>query len=117
MCLETIEIILENCYNKPILGKSKTSQRNIEELLIKCIMLAPFKHMDGNTYDQTDGIAMGSPLGPTFANFYMCHIENLIINKNNKVDAYTRYVDDILIAIDNEDQLMKIKKTFENDSV
>ena len=80
-------------------------------------MQAPFKHIDGNTYYQTEGIAMGSPLGPTFANFYMCHIENQIINKKIKVDTYIRYVDDILITIDNDDQLMKIKDTFENDSV
>ena len=46
---------------------------------------------------------MGSPLGPKFANFYMCHIENLVINKKIKVDTYIRYVDDILITIDNDD--------------
>ena len=115
--IETIEIILENCYNNSILEKPKIPKQILKELLIKCTMQAPFKHIDGNTYYQTEGIAMGSPLGPTFANFYMCHIENQIINKKIKVDTYIRYVDDILITIDNDDQLMKIKDTFENDSV
>ena len=27
-------------------------------------------------YDQTDGVAMGSPLGPLMANVFMCHLEN-----------------------------------------
>ena len=60
---------------------------------------------------------MGSQLGPSFANFYMCHIENQIINEKIKVDTYIKYVKDILITIDNEDQLTKIKQTFENDPV
>ena len=26
-------------------------------------------------YEQIDGVAMGSPLGPTLANFFLAHIE------------------------------------------
>ena len=30
---------------------------------------------DGNYYDQIDGVAMGSPLGPVLANIFMCNFE------------------------------------------
>ena len=31
---------------------------------------------------QHNGIAMGSPLGPLFANFYMAHIENKVLQNS-----------------------------------
>ena len=30
---------------------------------------------NGKMYDQVDGVAMGSPLGPVFANIFMSHFE------------------------------------------
>ena len=30
---------------------------------------------DGELYDQVDGVAMGSPLGPILANMFMCALE------------------------------------------
>ena len=30
---------------------------------------------NGALYEQTDGVAMGSPLGPLLANVFMSHIE------------------------------------------
>ena len=30
---------------------------------------------NGTLYEQTDGVAMGSPLGPLLANVFMSHIE------------------------------------------
>ena len=39
---------------------------------------------------------MGSPLGPLFANFYMAHVENLVLNDPEIAPAtYVRYVDDV----------------------
>ena len=51
-------------------------------------------------YKQIDGMAMGSPLGPTFANIFMCHIETLFINQcpdTFKPLFYRRYVDDTFV--------------------
>jgi hypothetical protein len=36
-----------------------------------------FLYFIHTSYDQTDGVAMGSPLAPVIANFYMEHFEQL----------------------------------------
>ena len=51
-------------------------------------------------YSQIDGVAMGSPWGPTLANVFLCHHEKKCLNdcpNNFKPLFYKRYVDDILV--------------------
>ena len=50
---------------------------------------------NGSFYDQVDGAAMGSPLAPMWANFFMGHYEKLRLNNYTgpKVLYYSRYVD------------------------
>ena len=44
---------------------------------------------------QTDGVMMGSPLGPLFANIFMCELENRVIpTLTGKISNWVRYVDD-----------------------
>ena len=52
---------------------------------------------NGCFYDQIDGVAMGSPLAPVLANFFMGHYERLWLEKytGSQVLYYRRYVDDI----------------------
>ena len=39
---------------------------------------------DGKYYDQIDGVAMGSPLGPVSANIFMCDFEEKwLLNAKN----------------------------------
>ena len=33
--------------------------------------------LDGTLYKQIDGLAVGSPLGPTLANIFLCHYEKI----------------------------------------
>ena len=47
-------------------------------------------------YEQVDGVAMGSPLGPLMANAFMCNIEEQLTNQNKMPNFYKRYVDDTL---------------------
>ena len=50
-------------------------------------------------YNQIDGIAMGSPLGPILANIFVGYIEKQIFQTDNKgIAIYGRYVDDILVG-------------------
>ena len=51
-------------------------------------------------YSQEDGVAMGSPLAPTFANLFLCHHEKLwldICPSEFKPVLYRRYVDDTFL--------------------
>ena len=114
----TINIILDNVYSGNILPPLKISRNVLEKLLRVCTLESPFRGPDGTLYRQKDGVAMGSPLGPLFANFYMCHIENQVLQQRDiRPDLYVRYVDDILVCVRDEDQLKALKEAFEEQSV
>ena len=54
-------------------------------------------------YIQVDGVSMGSPLGPTFANFFMSEVENRVLAtlpSTSKPSLYGRYIDDIFVICD-----------------
>ena len=48
-------------------------------------------------YSQIDGVAVGEPLGPSLANWFLEIIENEIFNLNLSfyLSFYVRYVDDV----------------------
>ena len=49
---------------------------------------------NGNTYDQIDGVSMGSPLAPVLANLFMGHHEKIWLENFNNSDVliYRRYI-------------------------
>ena len=52
---------------------------------------------DGEYYNQIDGVAMGSPLGPTFTNVFLCFYEQIWLENcpvEFKPVIYRRFVDD-----------------------
>ena len=54
---------------------------------------------------------MGSPFGP---NFYMGYIENEMLKIITiKPSLNTRYVDDIFVVVENENQLQELKNKFQ----
>ena len=62
-----------------------------------------FLIFDGKFYEQCDGVAMGSPLGPTLANVFMCHFENIWLENcpsHFKPIVYRRFVDDTFSYFD-----------------
>ena len=59
-------------------------------------------------YKQVDGVAMGSPLGPTLANAFMCYWEEKWLKScptSFKPLLYRRYVDDILLIFSSPDHV------------
>ena len=55
-------------------------------------------------YSPIDGVAMGSPLGPTLDNIFLCHHETTWLKnslKSFKPVYYKRYVDDIFALFEN----------------
>ena len=59
---------------------------------------------DGIFYDQIDGVAMGSRLGPVLANLFMCYHESnwLQVFKDCEIILYRGYVDYIICLFNSE---------------
>lgn len=58
---------------------------------------------NGAPYEQTDGVAMGSPIGPLPVNVFMSHIEKNLEREGKLPSFYLRYVDDTLSIMPNKE--------------
>ena len=65
----------------------------------KCCPKNQLFQFNGNLYEQVDGVAMGSPLGPLMANAFMCSVEEKLASENKLPSFYKRYVDDTLALV------------------
>ena len=56
---------------------------------------------NNDIYIQSDGVAMGSPLGPVIANTFMVEPESVLVPKLNmsKNGATCRFVDDTFVYV------------------
>ena len=54
----------------------------------------------GNYFKQINGVAMGTKMGPSYANLFVGYIENQFFNQYNgpKPELYRRYIDDCIGA-------------------
>ena len=103
---ETLDLAVETIFqHRPHL---KISKKELLELFRFCTSKTHFL-FDGKVYDQTDGIAMGSPLAPTLANLFMGHHEKQWIEafQGEKPIFYKRYVDDIFAVFNNREQALE----------
>ena len=97
---------MHEAYNHPYLPPPKIPPYILGELLKLCTKEAPFRCPRGKLFVQIEGVAMGSPLGPTFANYYMGDLEKKVFNEPNmKTSIYARYVDDTFVQIEDENEL------------
>ncbi|XP_076042001.1 uncharacterized protein LOC143025906 [Oratosquilla oratoria] len=117
--LQTVDIILNNVFRHPELPSPKITKRNIlKKLLLARATEAPFRDPSGQLYYQVEGVAMGSPLGCTFADFYLCHLENKILQNSDLWPfTYCRYVDDIFVEVRSESHLIELQQAMESSSV
>ena len=89
---ETIAISLDALYQDPDILKPLQPEELIWSMLVKATSSVEFS-FDGVMYRQTDGIAMGSPLGPILANIFVGFQESRIAEEDWPL-LYRRFVDD-----------------------
>ena len=92
--LETIEIITESVYDE-----NSVIVPPFPKLIFKKLLTIATQGMfmyNDKLYKQIDGVAMGSPLGPSLANFFLGFLEKTKIMKSElRPNFYSRYIDDI----------------------
>ena len=103
---ETIKSCVNDLFsNNFYLGK--LSRKDLYELFKLATTESSFI-FDNKLYKQIDGVAMGSPLGPTLANAFLCHFEKNWLNEcpsQFKPVVYKRYVDDIFVLFKSKEHL------------
>ena len=73
---------------------SELFSKDIVDLFRECLTTTYFL-WNGEYYQQRDGVAMGSPLSPVIANFYMEKFEDCVLaTAPKKPSIWLRYVDD-----------------------
>ena len=122
---------IENCIND-LFSNNDTVHNSIKEDLKELLKFASYESFftfDNEYYRQLDGVAMGSPLGPTLANTFLCSFEKQWLSdcpQDFCPNTYRRYVDDIFVTFNSYEQLKKfvecmntkhpnIKFTFEHE--
>ena len=66
--------------------------------LFKLVLTSTYFCFDGQYFEQTDGVAMGSPLSPVKADFFMEDFEEKALNQATlKPTCWYRYVDDTFV--------------------
>ena len=105
---ETIEICTNELFkeSETIEGLSKTEFKELLSLATKDSHFI----FDGTLYKQIDGVAMGSPLGPTLANAFLVYHEKNWLEHcpvEYRPLYYRRYVDDIFVLFNSAEHLKR----------
>ena len=93
---ETINIILNKLYNYSELFHRMS--RSIMNSFLQIAISDSF--FDRRAYIQVDLVSLGSPLGPTLVNIFLCHHEEIWLNNCPiafKSIVYKRYIDDTFL--------------------
>lgn len=108
---ETIKICLDLLYNNNKRKVKGLLRKHCESLLNIATKKSCFLFND-TYYTQLDGVAMGSPLGPTLANVFLGFHEKQWLDNcpiEFKPVFYKRYVDDIIVLFKHKSHVLKFK--------
>ena len=103
---ETINNCVNDLHNKNLYN-GKLNKSDLFKLMETATSESSFI-FDFLLYKQIDGVAMGSPLGPTLANAFLCHYEKEWLDNcpsHFKPIVYRRYVDDIFVLFSSKEHL------------
>ena len=107
---ETINICADLLFHEKEVVSNLTKS-DFKELLNIAVKDSIFLFND-SYYSQIDGVAMGSPLGPTLANTFMSHYEKIWLEHCPNTclpKFYRRYVDDIFVLFNNAEQMIEFR--------
>jgi len=99
---DTIDIVANFIYSDNQTSHPQI-QKNAFIKLLKDATQGMFLY-NNKLYQQIDGVAMGSPLGPTLASFFLANMENKIFKTLHDFypKLYLRYIDDIFVVFEDE---------------
>ena len=98
----SLDEIIKICIDELFKSEMTVSGLNKKEIfeMISFTLKESIILFDNKYYSQIDGVAMGSPLGLTLANIFLCYHESNWLKdcpKDFKPVYYKRYVDDIFV--------------------
>ena len=106
---ETINISCDSLFSNE--AKINNFSRNNFQKIFRIGLQKNFFNFGDKIYKQTDVVVMGSPLGPSLANAFLCFHKQIWLNdypEDFKPVCYRRYVDDIFALFRSPDHLKKI---------
>ena len=103
---ETIDLCIDKLFHN-VDKVQNLNKKQLKKLLTFACKESHFL-FDGHIFDQVDGVAMGSPLGPILADIFMSHVEDLTFTHFTGVlpCMYRRYVDDVFLAFDSKSDML-----------
>ena len=100
--ISLFDLILKKIYVEKTLTTT-LPQEDMKTLLELCTKSLHFS-FNGRFFQQVDGVAMGSPLGPVIANIFMAELEEqLVPTLGEKMSIWLRFVDDTFTLIKEKD--------------
>ena len=97
----TIDISLNRIYEKKDLTVN-IERKDMRDLILLCTKNVHFT-FNNDIYKQTDGVAMGSPLGPVLEGIIIVELENTMVPRiRNQLYFWRRYVDDTFTVVKEE---------------
>ena len=99
---ETIGIVADYLYSEDAVCSPPLPKNIFKKILT--LVTEGFFVFNGEFYKQVDGLAMGGPLGPTLANFFLANLEKhkmfAICPHQHRPKLYLRYIDDVFAIFD-----------------
>ena len=107
----TLDIILNRVYKDKLI-QTTLKKSTLKKLILDTCTKTAFL-FNGKLYEQKDGVSMGGSLGPLLANVIMTELEKKVVKPlidDGTIRFYTRFVDDTLLLVKDEDiDLLKNK--------